>query len=542
MKAGSGYDSLTQVVKGDASGRGSDLELVAATNSTVAGKLEIKKIETTEELNNSLAVSASVEGSYNLFSASASASYLKETEVQSYSLFFLINYFVRNNEQLVKNYVLDQMLRALPPEEFRSRFGDYFVQGMVSGGTFYALLQLATNSQKTKEEISASAEANYGASAFSIGGKFSTDVKNAASHAGVNFSSKVSYTGPAPSWAQGQFDTVDQLLEAASEFPQAVNEGGEPVLAILMPYALLKDPPTSGKSIDLAAINSIRQTLTQVYLQSKQILDSVNYALRNPSQFSSDQVAGLAAVRQEMVRTIGEIFEANQQLEKDPTKAKDLKLPNMPDLSKIPRRLWGGTLTTIAPPEGVVPTTLKFKIGVARTEARKLTDTNLQNKCIAYLNQVEQDVTGNLSGAHDFIATLESSVRALNMELPHEVAKNLVANLVNKRDASAAALNNAIAQQKAQYATFANQNTENRLDFLEKNLNPVLWSTTEVQYGGVKFWQDLKKTTDKDLTDVTNAWAPKGKGGEYFSFAEGMWKLLGQSFKEAMLTLYNAGS
>lgn len=539
MREGVGYDSLTQVVKGDASGDGSDLTLTAVTQAQTFTQ-QIRRIENTEQLNHSLAVSASVSGGYAAFSASASASYLTESQVNAYSLFFLINTVVRNSEKMVKRFVLDRETLGLPADEFRSKFGDYFVQGIVAGGTFYSLLQLETDSEQTKEDISVSVEAKYDAG-FSIGAKFSTDIKNAASHKGVQFSAQNDAHGATPKWnASTKLDTPEDILAAAQDFPAAVAEaGGDPMFAILMPYALLKDAPQSNSSIDLGALNAVRQSLLDIYLQAKQVLDSVNYALDHPRQFSSDALANLGKVRNDLLVTMQQIDAAKDQLRSDPKAL--IKLPPPVDLSLIPQRLWGGTLTVIAPPSGVVPVTLRFKLGVARTEAWSLANADLKEKVAAYLDKIERDVTINLGNALDFITTLQSSVSALDNAIEYDAAVSIVSNLANARDTSAAAWGAAIEEQRAQYDTLAVLETAHELDFLEKNLHPVVWGDTDDQYGGSAFWRELQKTTD-GLTTIANAWGrPRGSGVDYYSFKSGLWEQLRQEFHVAAVTLYNAG-
>ena len=537
MKPGAGYESLSQVVKGDAHGDSSNLTLKPVTRPSQSFTQTIQRIENTEQLNNNLSASATVEGSYGVFSASASADYLKNSEVNAYSLFFLVKCFARNSEEQIEKFVLSAEARNSSSADFRAKYGDYFVQGVISGGTFYALLQLATDSQKTKEEISAKLDAGY-TGTFSISGKFSTDITTASSHEGVSMSSTVKATGIPPQWSTDhKYDKVDDIITAANDFPKGVGEGGEPILAVLLPYALLQDSPPQDESIDIGAIKSVRQTLTQIYLQAKQILDSVNYALKNPRQFTSEDLTGLEKVRQDMVNAISAVEAANEQLKTEPTKPP--QLPPLPPLSLIPQRLWGGTLTNIAPPLGVVPTNLRFKMGVARSEAWAIKNPELQAKCLEYLNQVETDVSANLSKAFDFISLLKSSIGALDHELPRTAAMSLIANLVNERETNANALAIATSQQQAQYATFSNKNTNGQLDFLEKNLNPILWGITDAQYGGAKFWDELKTTTDA-LTEIASAWVDQSKGEEYYSFKEGLWKQLSDLFKQSMITFYNA--
>lgn len=544
MEIGAGYDSLTLVPKGTPyDPKLTDLTLKPTSgSSSQTFTQDVQRIENSSQLNDALSVSASVNGSYGVFSASASATYQKKTQVNNYSLYFLINSFVRNSEEQIVKYGLSAESLAEDGNEFRSKYGDYFVEGVVSGGTLYSLLQLSTNSRETKEDITASLEAKY-SGAFSIGGKFSTDISKALETKGVNFSSKWQATGASPDWnASSKHNDVDEILESANTFPKGVSEGGAPMFAILKPYSLLSQAPQTSTSINGRALDAIRQTLAGVYLQAKQILDSVNYALTNPSQFPSDKSGDLENIQAEMLKVMQQVIADNESLEKDPTK--EIVPPKMPPMDQIPQRFWGGDLTVIAPPQGVVPSILKYKIGVAQTSIWSLPVGDLQNTCQAYLDQVEADVTDNLNSAYNFIQLLSGSMDALENGVNKDAATPVISALADAVSTAKEKWANAVLRQRAHYESFANKNTDNQLDFLEKVLNPILWETTSdsMQFGETAFWASLQKDTTDKLTTIGNLWPVNGesKGSEYYSFKSGLWGMLGGMFHNAMEVIYES--
>ena len=542
MELGSGYDSLTLVPKGAPYDPGiTDLTLEPTSgSSSQTFSQDVQRIESSSQLNDALSVSASVSGSYGVFSASASSTYQKKTQVNNYSLYFLINSFVRNSEEQILKYGLLDAALAEDGDVFRSKYGDYFVEGVITGGTLYALLELTTNSRETKEDITASLESKY-SGAFSIGGKFSTDISKALKTKGVNFSSHWQATGASPDWnASSKHNTVDEILTSADTFPKGVAAGGAPMFAILKPYSLLARAPKTSTSINGRALNAIRQSLTSIYLQAKQILDSVNYALQNPNQFPPDKYDNLGRIQQQMTTVMQDIIKDNDSLEADPTK--HITLPQMPSMDQIPQRLWGGKLTPVAPPQGVVPTTLRYTIGVAQSETWALAPGDLQNRCQTYLNQVEKDVMANFDSAYNFIQVLLSSTAALEQGIAKDEATPIVSSLADTVEKAQRQWEVAVTEQRAAYTSFSDKNTDHQLDFLEKVLNPVLWDTTanSKEYGGTAFWAALQKNTTDTLTTMIESWPATGlsKGSEYYAFKTGLWSMLGEMFHSAMEATY----
>ncbi|WP_375280817.1 hypothetical protein [Pseudooctadecabacter sp.] len=545
MKEGAGFDSLSLQPKGAPYDPAkSDLTLQPTSGSSSQTFTQaVRRIESSSQLNDALSVSASVSASYGLFSATASSTFQKETQVNNYSLYFLVSSFVRNSEKQITSYALSDAALALDGNTFRQKYGDYYVGGVVSGGTLYALLNLSTNSRETKQKITASLDAKY-SGGLSVGGKFSTEISHALKTSGVDFSSEFKAVGATAQWnASAKHDTVDEIITSANSFPLGVNDGGAPMFAILMPYSLLAQAPQPAGNISTGAVNAVRKTLTAIYLQADQILNSVNYALDNPKQFSTSIIAKLPQIQAQMTKVIQEIQTANDEIMKDPANAAKVKLPKMPPLSDIPERLWGGTVPTVSPVANVVPTTLRYSLGEAQTEVWAMSDKTLQADAQRYLDKVTTDVMDNYSAAFNFIATLNASVKALDQGVTSEDAKKIVLSLAQQVTLQQSKWDAALAQQKAAFGSFAGADPDKTLPMFTKVLNPVIWDTTDqsVTFGGSGYWAALQTMVKDQLTTIADAW-PQGttpsKGAQYFSYPDSLWAFQRTMFHDAMETQY----
>jgi hypothetical protein len=531
MRPGGGYDSLYQVVKGLAAADAADLTLNPVVSPYQNSIEETKRIETTTDLVNNLSISATVSGGYGGFSASATASYEHDTHVNNYSLFFLTSVKAWNGEKQVKKMVLADGAKTLSPDQFRSKFGDYFVQGVLSGGIFYSLLEMVTDSEETKEIISVSVEAKY-EGAFSAGAKFKSDIENAATHKGVKVNTYTAASGAEPQWSDGRrYDTFDDIATAVSSFAASVGNAGEPLYAILSPYSVLLDAPDVG--IDTSALDATRQSLLTIYLNAKQVLNSLDYALANPSQFSPDQVKKMATVRQQAIDSIQKVAQIDHDLKANPQA--EVHLPEPLSLELIPQRMWGGTAQPIAPPATIVPAALDFKLGYARSVALRLDNGPLRTACLTYLDQVRNDVLANVGNAQDFVQAISSTMSSFGNNIPADEAQQLAANLADLRDTGEQSYTDAIAVQNERFAQLG-PNTDGKLDFLTKNLNPYIWNINDPQYAGIQFWKKLTDTTTL-VSTIAKMMGSTSNPNERFSFASGMWKLLGESFHQAMIEI-----
>lgn len=536
MEPGTGYDSLTQKLKGKAGAVAADLSWKTVTVRAQTYTSQIRRIESNEELSNSLEISASVNGSYGAFSGTATGNFVKSVSVNSYSVYFLIDSFVQNSEQVLSDFFLDETQRTLSAENFYQKFGDYYVSGFISGGSFLALLEMQTSSREVKDEISTSLEANYDAKAFSIGGKFSTDIKNASKHSGVQLQvhlQEVGVSGASDDLKDG--GTVEDLIAAANKFPDRVKDGGTPLYAILTPYSVLKNPPPTRNLINVGVVEALRQEMNTIYMRSKTILESVTYALNHPTEFA-DEKGNFNQIKNKMEEILIKVAKANNDL----NSGQDLdsvrqEIPEMPDMTMIPLRLWGGTRDNIVPPDQVIPSTIRYKVADAYAYLNSLSDEKLRRDIKAYLEQISQNLTANFGNSYDFIVKLSTYMGILIAQpLPNTSRNRLLEVIQGDLDNHRTTWSDAIINQKAMFAEIDTSEREkaNQLQVI-KDLNGLLWNTIEAQYGGSSYWDRMAGIIDNLKINVSH-WDSNTTGEQYISFKTGEWKLLKEKFQDAM--------
>jgi hypothetical protein len=544
MNAGVGYDSISQIVKGNAAAQEADLAL-----EPVVGKpsqnfvAKIRRVENTQELNDTLAISASISGSYGLFSASASSQYVTETSVHQYALYFLINAFVANSEQQVKSFKLNSTARTLPPKEFRNRFGNYFVQGVITGGSLMALLELSTDSRKTNQQISASTEASY-SGGFSIGGKFSTDIKNAASQEGVSLNIIFQLTGA--SAANFDLNTVEGLLEAVRHLPQMVQDSGTTMYAILKPYSLLVEPPEPGElSLDVAALNETKKNLTQAFLQAKFILNSVNYALMHENQFHI-VTSELEKVRRDMQAIIDKTRELSQRLAQDPSTPISDELPEIPSLQLIPLQIFGDNKEPIEPPEVLSPLSLLYRVHSAVKDMDELDlDAELKQECSRYITRVQDDLAVNFNNLKQFLQVFIRYTSHLDKPLKPQSRLQIVENLQKEHRKKLSEVRTKIAEEKDLYGDLEKKASKKgkKLDFLDGKLglNSYVWSEEEsadaIQYGVLGLWSYLNEKVSK-LSEIVRTMDEQETLSQRAFYSKGAWERTKDKFNEASDKVY----
>ncbi len=129
---------------------------------------QVRRITTTEELEQSLGIG--VEASYGCgaFGAGVSArfDFAKQSQVQASSLFMLVTCSVDLEYLSIKDPELDADADAAGdidrPELFAARYGNMFVRGIGRGGLFVGVFRLDVRSERDREQISAALEGSYG--------------------------------------------------------------------------------------------------------------------------------------------------------------------------------------------------------------------------------------------------------------------------------------------------------------------------------------------------------------------------------------------
>jgi hypothetical protein len=188
---GAGVDVLTGEVADTA------VEPFKLDASGVAAKArqKILKIENDNDFDREISVSAS--GSYNMegVTFSGSASYLNSVQYSDKSTTLLIVYETSTHQaELASSYLLTSDAKNLmaKPDEFRARYGDYFVAGAWRGSYFYGVYTCHATTAKSMDDFKASLAAKT-PDLFSAEGTASFK-QQMASHS-VSYSSEVFWDG-----------------------------------------------------------------------------------------------------------------------------------------------------------------------------------------------------------------------------------------------------------------------------------------------------------------------------------------------------------
>ena len=555
MNIGVGYDSITQVVKGTAADPDHDLILEPtvgrAAQTSVA---KIRRIETTEELNDSLSISGCFGGNYGFFSGSISGKYIRENAINQYGLYFLINAFVVNDEEQIKNFKLREDLTSLNADEFRSKFGDYFVQGVITGGAFIALLELKTNSRKTKEEINASVDASYGIDYLgidylSVTGKFSNDIKKAASHQGVELAIQYELVGTAEQLLN--LDTVQDLIETASNLPNMVQNNGTPMYAIIKPYSLLQDAPqTARNTLDLEALNTIKETLSRLFLRAKFILDSVEYTLSHMNQFNVSEDE-LQRIKKNMITTIEKVKDLSNRLKQAPDDSKKIaqEIPDTPVLDIIPPRIFEEKELIEVPLVTPLPLVVRLHATINNLDRINL-DEELKQKCREYLDRIQRNIATNFNNAKEFLNIFPDYITA--MDTPNRSPQRnqkiyeVLQGLLQKRWHE---VKIDIKEQQAIYIQLEiearNKNISlDYLDFLggKDGLNPLIWSNDSSPdgrlYGQSGFWRYINEEILTKVRQIIGQLNNNERFSDRALFYANSWKSFANKFGEEAVNIF----
>jgi hypothetical protein len=201
MRAGSGYDYVARTSKGVAPGK-STFKDQNLGNEFV--DVSITRVENVEELQDYLRVEAGVSGAYKMFGGSASADFVRNVNINRYSIYFLVRAVAICKAEQATPLKLSDKVANLNAEKFRLKFGDHFVSARKKGSVFFALLEMKTDSEETRMAVVASLKASFGdkktSKLASIKGNFSSAVMKAASHQGVSLSMRIIAEGVGPNF------------------------------------------------------------------------------------------------------------------------------------------------------------------------------------------------------------------------------------------------------------------------------------------------------------------------------------------------------
>jgi hypothetical protein len=297
---------------------------------------QIKVVESQEELEKHLGVSASGSGSFGWGSVSASAKFSSDYKMNSYSLYVVASTRVVNSTKWItptklNEYSETQYLNNF--EEFTKRCGDQFLTGITAGGQFHAVFELQTKSEQEKTEFDASISAS-GAGSWSASAQFSSALNNVTKN--KQWTVKSFQIGGIGKDAQPPIDDK-QIIERAQKLPTIVaGEGARGIQATFNDYSSLEiphvDPEMLERRKDYLAILK-----GQIDDNNLEIVDR-DYIIGHPQQFEKPDANLLRNEKAKLQAQILEIRGLASRCRQDIRDCEEMWADTV-ELKDLPRRL-----------------------------------------------------------------------------------------------------------------------------------------------------------------------------------------------------------
>lgn len=339
MDFGLGYNSATDDIRGLAvsggtiksAGDGADGQTVIFHVHSVSSMSDVKQ---------SLGVSVEAAAVFLGGGGSASFDFSESSSLHSFSAFLLVSSFVTNaSTHMLGEQLSDQGNKLIAngqmDKRFVEEFGDLYIKGIETGGTFFATIEVQTtdSTDQTKVAASLSVNAFVGGGAESLKSHFNSDSMQSLSthHLEIN---SLQVGGKAAS--AKQFVTVDEMLAAAANFAATIADHPVPYRVELQDYKSLNlpDPPNAADLQNAKDVLADCVARREAWLQYR---NDIAFILTNPTQFETPPV-DLNVLDQDSAVALNQIkqsastcLNAIQSCKFDPT-------ARVPDRSKLPKR------------------------------------------------------------------------------------------------------------------------------------------------------------------------------------------------------------
>lgn len=241
------------------------------------------RIESSQQLDKALGISASASIKLGVGSGTASSSYSDSLSISSYTLNYVVDGSVRQKGKSIKVQDLQDRYKRLLSSgnsdgyrRFRTICGDGYIAEMPVGGDFKAVIQITTNSRSEAQALSVSLGGSY--AAVSGAASFSNAVKKAAETNEVRiWSYRRGGDGPVPI-------TPDEIATRAANLPVDVKQAPTPLQVAVYSYlGILDDPMLPLATFSERAVQIER--LASLSAKARDQLSDVQYIISHPAQF-----------------------------------------------------------------------------------------------------------------------------------------------------------------------------------------------------------------------------------------------------------------
>jgi hypothetical protein len=291
-----GFDFKVGVRSSDANVMGT---AIAGDPATVGGagggtgEFSLQQLQSQQDLEEQLAISADASAGVGLFSASDRFDFVKKCKIQSYSMVLLIQATQQLGFQSIDAPAINDDASAVVgnTDLFFKRYGDRFVRGIASGGQFFGVIRIDCRSEETRSSIENALSGSYG--------PFSADVQvklhDAITTSFATTEVFVHYEGGGISTLP---QTAQELIDAANSWNNSVQQNAKPYLVMLAPYDVAAGPAPPS-DIDIEHQKEILQRCAQLRSTQLESLNQVEFVLdpNHSDDFESFDANSLNTVR-----------------------------------------------------------------------------------------------------------------------------------------------------------------------------------------------------------------------------------------------------
>jgi len=288
---GRGCDTLSSVAHATAI-KFSPLQSLANVDGQTA-ILSIGIIKSSKELAEQLDVVAGLDMSYSgIFSASASANFVQSRTVNTYKTYALVKINVQNPEQVITEPRLSETAEEILLnvdkgwEKFRQIYGEEYVSGVVTGGAYFALIEILTNNSKEQEYIQGEIQTK------GWGGEFNLGVVHNLKEI-IQGSNTTIYVFMGGGSSEVIEVSLDGMITQAQNFTEKVKRSPLPIKLIIEKYLdsvpMPEVPPESWLSSDRKIKLDLLRELEKKYFEYKDYRDNLDFVINNMLRFKAYQ-------------------------------------------------------------------------------------------------------------------------------------------------------------------------------------------------------------------------------------------------------------
>jgi len=293
MYLGRGCNSLTGALHGEALLFDEPQPIVVSGGQEINFNLRI--IEDSKQLAQALNISLSGSVSGYGLNASAEVKYLSEQNVSKYCLYALASVTVMNAETTIRNCRLkpevEERLRERGKDgwnRFKEIYGSEYMSGVITGGSYYGLIQVETQDASERQQLSADLSASlsrFGKRA-NLDSSAEREIKNALQSKWIRVTILQSGGNGDPLET-----TLEEMIEQAQNFPQIIRESPIPYQGIFNEYARSIDLPVikEPSSDDVTHTANVLEELGRQYLKYKDLRADIGFILKNHLSFEKYQ-------------------------------------------------------------------------------------------------------------------------------------------------------------------------------------------------------------------------------------------------------------